>query len=58
MFACAQRCPRRATTSRGLERKRALGLAGRLVLTPNAEMRTYAVQGRASYGRLLEGISL
>jgi hypothetical protein len=31
-------------------------LVGRLVLTPNAEMRTYAVQGRASYGRLLEGI--
>ena len=31
-------------------------LVGRLVLTPDAEARTYAVQGRATYGRLLDGI--
>ena len=31
-------------------------LVGRLVLTPDAQARTYAVQGRASYGRLLEGL--
>jgi hypothetical protein len=31
-------------------------VVGRLVLTPDAEARTYTVQGRASYGRLLEGI--
>ncbi len=31
-------------------------LVGRLVLMPHAETRTYTVQGRASYGRLLEGI--
>jgi hypothetical protein len=31
-------------------------LVGRLVLTPNPEARTYAVQGRVTYGRLLEGI--
>jgi len=30
--------------------------AGRLVLTPDAQARTYALQGRATYGRLLEGI--
>ena len=31
-------------------------LVGRLVLTPDAEAHTYTVQGRATYGRLLEGI--
>jgi hypothetical protein len=31
-------------------------LVGRLVLTPDATARTYTVQGRATYGRLLEGI--
>jgi hypothetical protein len=29
---------------------------GRLVLTPDAIAHTYTMQGRASYGRLLEGI--
>jgi hypothetical protein len=29
---------------------------GRLVLTPDATSRTYTLTGRASYGRLLEGI--
>jgi hypothetical protein len=31
-------------------------LVGRLVLHPDENARTYTVQGRASYGRLLEGI--
>jgi hypothetical protein len=31
-------------------------IVGRLVLTPDAEAHTYTVQGRASYGRLLDGI--
>jgi DNA invertase Pin-like site-specific DNA recombinase len=31
-------------------------LVGRLVLTPDENTRTYTVQGRATYGRLLEGI--
>jgi site-specific DNA recombinase len=31
-------------------------LVGRLVLTPDPAARTYTVQGRATYGRLLEGI--
>jgi hypothetical protein len=31
-------------------------LVGRLVLTPDAKARTYAVSGRATYGRILEGI--
>jgi hypothetical protein len=31
-------------------------LVGRLVLTPDAQARTYTAQGRASYGRLLEGL--
>lgn len=31
-------------------------LVGRLVLTPDPQTRTYTVQGRATYGRLLEGI--
>jgi hypothetical protein len=31
-------------------------LTGRLVLNPDENARTYTVQGRASYGRLLEGI--
>jgi hypothetical protein len=32
-------------------------LVGRLVLTPDATARTYTMQGRASSGRLLEGIA-
>lgn len=31
-------------------------IAGRFTATPNAEAHTYAVKGRATYGRLLEGI--
>jgi site-specific DNA recombinase len=31
-------------------------LVGRLVLTPDSAAHTYAVQGRVTYGRLLEGI--
>jgi hypothetical protein len=31
-------------------------LVGRLVLMPDATARTYTMQGRASYGRLLDGI--
>jgi hypothetical protein len=31
-------------------------LVGRPVLMPDATARTHAVQGRASYGRLLDGI--
>jgi hypothetical protein len=31
-------------------------LVGRLVLTPDATAPTYAVSGRATYGRLLEGV--
>jgi len=31
-------------------------IVGRLTLTPNAEARTYSVQGCATYERLLEGV--